>query len=401
MSLVFQDIYHETQTRYHLNLLAGENGLSKLMSWVYISEDLNTSDFLLGGELVITTGVSSTSSRHWLYDFIKNMIDHDTCGVILNISKYIFPEDITQEILDLCNENDFPLLTMPWEIHIYDITRDYYNRIFLDTQTDTTISRAFVSVIRHDGDYAKSISVLEDSGFSVTGKYCICTLDTSMLHESSKTTHRTGGFSTENRLLFLLKKTLKKSRLRFHLAEIRNTLLFICNESQIARIQDLLDTACAAIAHACPDRSYHIGIGSIVSSLARLGSSHAQSLAAISMAKYHKTTQYSYENMGFFKILLAVNDRDLLSSFVEDQIGKVLAYDNAHSSNYTETLHQYLLCDGSIQAIATALFCHRNTINYRVHALKETFGYNLDDPQIRFHLLTAYLILEYREIMKH
>lgn len=25
---------------------------------------------------------------------------------------------------------------MPWHIHIYDLTKDYYNRIFLDSQTD-------------------------------------------------------------------------------------------------------------------------------------------------------------------------------------------------------------------------------------------------------------------------
>ena len=39
---------------------------------------------------------------------------------------------------------------MPWEVHIYDITRDYYNRIFMDTQKDTSITDAFLSFIEED-----------------------------------------------------------------------------------------------------------------------------------------------------------------------------------------------------------------------------------------------------------
>ena len=36
---------------------------------------------------------------------------------------------------------------MPWKVHIYDITRDYYNKIFMDTQKDTSITDAFLSFI--------------------------------------------------------------------------------------------------------------------------------------------------------------------------------------------------------------------------------------------------------------
>lgn len=140
-------------------------------------------------------------------------------------------------------------------------------------------------------------------------------------------------------------------------------------------------------------------MGSIVSSLSRLRAGYAQSLAAISMAKYRQVPLYAYRDMGFFRLLLAVDDAQLLNSYAQEYIGKLQDYDREHGSSYSDTLYQYLIHDGSIQAIASALFCHRNTVNYRVRTLKETFGYELDDPQTRFHLLTAYFIKEYLQIM--
>lgn len=62
MSLLLQDIYSETKDNYHLELVCGAGGLNRLMNWVYVAEDIATTDFLHGGELIITTGSSVTPS---------------------------------------------------------------------------------------------------------------------------------------------------------------------------------------------------------------------------------------------------------------------------------------------------------------------------------------------------
>jgi DNA-binding PucR family transcriptional regulator len=141
--------------------------------------------------------------------------------------------------------------------------------------------------------------------------------------------------------------------------------------------------------------TFYIGIGGQTSSMPRLKAGYLQALAAMSMAKYQKMNTYRFDNMGFFRLLFSVNDANLLDSYVHEHLGALLDYDKAHNSNYTETLHQYLMNDGSIQAIADTMFCHRNTINYRVHSLKESFGFDLESAQVRFDLMTSFLIREY------
>lgn len=66
MAVFLKELYQATKDLYHLHLLAGADDLDHTINWVYISEDITTSTFLNGGELIITTGVTSSEDKDWL-----------------------------------------------------------------------------------------------------------------------------------------------------------------------------------------------------------------------------------------------------------------------------------------------------------------------------------------------
>ncbi|MDO4941714.1 MAG: PucR family transcriptional regulator [Lachnospiraceae bacterium] len=132
MSIRLVDLFEETKNKYELQLIAGKGGLERSLNWVYVAEDHTNENFLRAGELIISTGVLYDHTEQWLLEFIHMLSEHHTCGLILNIGKHLFLSDITDNIINFCNRHNFPLLVMPWHIHIYDITRDYYNKIFSD-----------------------------------------------------------------------------------------------------------------------------------------------------------------------------------------------------------------------------------------------------------------------------
>ena len=165
MSLLLKDIYSETKNRFRLELVCGARGLNRLINWVYVAEDIATTDFLYGNELIITTGMGKQSSSGWLYDFVVKLFWQGTCGLILNTGMYLSEDDITPEIRNFCEEHSYPLFTMPWEIHIYDITRSYYNRIFRDTQSADAVTEAVLDLIS-GSDPEHAIGVLLRRGFS-------------------------------------------------------------------------------------------------------------------------------------------------------------------------------------------------------------------------------------------
>lgn len=117
MPLTLNELYTQTKQQYHFSMIAGEAGIDHIMNWVYVSEDSSTHDFLKGGELIITTGINCQDEAS-LYDFIETMIKSHTCGMILNTGKYILSEDITDSIKALCDKHNYPLIEMPWDVHI-------------------------------------------------------------------------------------------------------------------------------------------------------------------------------------------------------------------------------------------------------------------------------------------
>lgn len=390
MSLSLGEIYHATRNQYRLTLAAGEGGLSRIMSWVYVSEDINTSDFLCGGELIITTGICY-KGPDWLFQYIEKLIARNTFGLIINTGKYITPDDITDEIRNLCCEHDFPLFLMPWEIHIYNITHDYYNRIFLENQTDSSITEALLHIIRKDHRLRESIDILEQFHLSEESSYTVCALQLPSFCLESDTSHK--------HLLMIIETLMKQCSLTLFLVSYRNNLLLIGHEQNMTVLRDFLTQLIRHLETMVGKENFSVGIGKTVHHLGSLEESYNSAFVALTLGQFHQKTIYSFEEMGFFQILFAVNDREILSHYVETNLGNMLAYDRDNHTEYTGTLRHYLLENGSIQAIAARMFCHRNTINYRLRILRENFGLDLDDYQTRFRFMTAFAVNEYLDLI--
>ena len=157
MAIRLSNLFEETRDLYELQLIAGSNGLHRELNWVYVAEDQSNASFLRTGELIISTGALYNHTEEWLLRFVHTLSNHHTCGLILNTGKHIFPSDITASVRDFCDNHDFPLFIMPWHIHIYDITKDYYDRIFMDMRSE------------HSLDFYKLLSEIENK--SILEKY--------------------------------------------------------------------------------------------------------------------------------------------------------------------------------------------------------------------------------------
>ena len=132
MSITLNELYITTQSIYQLGLIAGSQGLSNSVGWIYVTEDPESFSFLKENELIISTGILYDHTEKWLIALIDRLVEKKCSGLILNTGKYVTLEDITPNVISLCNKHNFPLMIMPWHIHISDITRDFSDRILSD-----------------------------------------------------------------------------------------------------------------------------------------------------------------------------------------------------------------------------------------------------------------------------
>lgn len=390
MSVLLQDLYIETKNLYGLKLIAGDSGLQNAVQWVYIAESLAGPGYLNGGELILTTGILCKEDPNWLYSFIKGMIHEKTCGLILNIGKYINPEHITSEILSLCNVSGFPLFTMPWETAISALTHDYYGRLFTDSQRREKIDHALLDLIHQRQDSTLLLSELEEYGYPVYQSYGLI-----YIHLTSQSSLPVSPLAQSNRLSLTIEHRLRSLSLQCHLCSTDSYCIVLIPQQELHRMDTAARDIRDFISIQYPLLQFTIGIGSRAATLANLPRAffHARSAAMIALAQ--SKTLLSFDDLGIYQILLSVTDRGILRDYVRRHLHTVEAYDRETQSNCTEVLHQYLLYDGSIQRIAEAIYCHRNTINKKVRILRENLGYNLSDAYARFELLLAFCIRDY------
>ena len=144
MSFTIEDMILTAENRYEMKFLAGQNGWANSISWVHLLEDTTIIQNFWGKELAVTTGLGFPQKEDWM-NLVRLLNRYHASGLIINVGQYIY--DIPEELIAYCNENDLPLLTVPWEVHLSDMIKDFSIRVFLQDNTDEQIVAALIAAI--------------------------------------------------------------------------------------------------------------------------------------------------------------------------------------------------------------------------------------------------------------
>ena len=144
MGFTIEDMRLVSEERYKMEFIAGRNGWSNSISWLLMLEDLTIIQHFTGKELAVTTGLGFQTEEEML-KLVEELSRHNASGLIFNTGYYVM--EIPTSVIAFCDENDLPLLIVPWEISLSDMIKDLSIRVFLQTQTDEQISNALIHAI--------------------------------------------------------------------------------------------------------------------------------------------------------------------------------------------------------------------------------------------------------------
>jgi hypothetical protein len=106
-----------------------------------------------------------------------------------------------------------------------------------------------------------------------------------------------------------------------------------------------------------------------------------------------------FDELGVWRLLARPDGNDL-QSLVDTWIGPLIDYDREHRSELLKTLVAYLNEFGALEATASKLFVHRNSLRYRLVRIAELTGWDLNDPEQRFHLDLACRAFQVRQALE-
>lgn len=382
MPFTLEEAYRETKDIYDIQLVAGANGMHNTISWVYQLEDTTIIDHFWGKELVVTLGVGFQQPGQ-LFNLVKQLIHQNVSGLLINTGRYI--HEISEDVLAYCNEHSFPLLTIPWEIVLADLIKDFCIRAFNVEDEDRMISKAFITAIESPGKIGTLFQNLSES-IDLEG-----TFQAAMI---------TGNFANDivsmhrRRLLFEVRDLFDRKNLACHIFWYNDAYLLISNNTESEFFEETIHTLLESYTRQIPNMHLFIGIGNVITGIESLSQTYQRAHAALKMCHFSDTQIYRFEDMGIYQLLFSIDDTSLLTNMYENTLECLRNFDSKHNASYEETLYYYIKFNGSIQQISDAMYTHRNTVMYRIKKIKELLHNDLETPQDRFPFEIAFYIKE-------
>ena len=109
-----------------VRLVAGEAGLHLPVRWVHISELIDPTPWLSGGELLLTTGLQLDTPEQQR-QFVTRLADHHLAGLGFGtgFGHQIVPEAVTE----IAEERQFPVFEVPYELPFIAITEAAFSQL--------------------------------------------------------------------------------------------------------------------------------------------------------------------------------------------------------------------------------------------------------------------------------
>lgn len=361
-------------------VLAGEAGLDGLVQWVHMVEGIEISTFLQGGELVFVTGIA-LGGQVTLLDLVKEIYKNHAVGVVVNVGPYI--PAIPQEVIRYCQDKGFPLISAPWSVHMAILMKRFSEAILVSDQIWQELGLAIRAAIFTPEREERYLSLFENKGLTPGGQFCVALVE------------QADGSQPGERLLLEMEDQLGKSDTENAFCLLNHQILILCAGMSEADTTCLVDQILARCRKLFPGLSLYAGVGRAAKNARCICKSYRLADKVLLFQKKRKITGVagSYSQQGVYRLLMGVEDSELLREYTSAVLAPLLDCDRATCSDHIAFLKAWFACGCSSQRTAEALFLHRNTVDYRLRRMEELLGCDLSDFDTRVELDLALKLL--------
>lgn len=175
---------------------------------------------------------------------------------------------------------------------------------------------------------------------------------------------------------------------------VQDHILLLCNLTSSPKSkQEILSD----LRELSRENIFKMAVSREFSPLTCLGACYLQAKRALEIAlRYSPSVWFLSADEYALTYILTQATQELPSQLLCPQgLLTLMAYDNANGRNYAHVLRVYLECNMHIAETTRKLFLQRQTFLYQLERIKVISGLNLDDPDVRLHLLFSYKLLDF------
>lgn len=338
---------------------AGNNGLEKEVKRVNFSDcpllnDISESALIEKGDLFINSLYIVGNDEEKMLEYFKLYIDCKACGTFI-IKEYI--TELPKKVVDLCNENGFPVIFIDRNIPYAEIIKTTMEMILSD-QLDTISEMRIEKLLEPNISSKIIIETAFDINKNFKNHYASLYFKTADLPSKKKQ---------------ILISNIKRIQ-NIEPVKYKNGIFLIINFDKIHSFDKDLNIIESLLNDYIDN--YHIGVSNIFSKIDHFNNCIKQSILAYDISNIIKSKTVHYKNLGVYKILYPLKNTDTLKDFYND-IMSPLIQDDSHYDKFEliKTIEAYLDNDGDYKSTALILNQHENTIRYRIMKAKKILNF--------------------------
>lgn len=372
MAVELSRLYQEICAEYEVKLLT-TGCFGKKISWVHTMEDRSFAYLLHGDELIFNSGLNY-DSEDGLKKFIDSLLAVHAGGLVVAVQKdSLFSDDI----VEYCNRMQFPLFYASWQTSYLDIMHRFSEMIISDERNETNLIAALKNAIYYPGDDKLYMNHFERNGFFSNMPYIITVVGCrdGKEGENAKRWKR-----IEKSLQYALRKSVIYEEALF--------LVVLAAGYEVCELKEELARLCKK------ESDIRVAIGSVEKRIQDIHRSYENAVTTYSLAsKAIPKELLCYEELGIYQILTDKKDEMIYQAFVEKTLGKLLDYDREQGTNYIGLLEIFFENECNLTQTASALFFHKNTLKYKMQAIKKILGYDIMSNKNRVNIMLSLYIL--------
>lgn len=378
-----------------VELLTGEAGLERMVSWTYMVQTRPYKDHMNPGNFALLV---VDYLRYTMDDVFDTMIELNALGISgLALSVVDDKEAIPESLIDKAKELKLPLFYIRWEGATFVDIAQSIGELILETEVDNKRTGDYLYNLLFgyevNDKYIEKISTQFGLTFDRPYRVGIIVVDRKYGVNLEQDEH-TYAYYTDclNREVIHMKKRpmymrfLNKFVLLFEATEGKET------ENQIENILKKLDsrTPFAGLIHST------CILGAAYTRPADFGKSYQEAKNLIPkkdmLPNPSNKKVLSASSMGIYQYMFNSGNQQEILNYCNDKLKQLEMYDNANGSFLIDTLLNYYMCGFNVGKTADMMFVHRNSLQYRLKKIEEILEISLDDSMEYLDLVNCILV---------
>ncbi|CEN74577.1 transcriptional regulatory protein [[Clostridium] sordellii] len=376
-------------------LLAGEKGLNREISWPYVRTTESISQWLYGEELIFVIYTDIRQDDNSFLSLIEECIDKKLSGIVVLIDDKDI-ESIPKNVIDKANEADFPIIVMPWNIKLIDITQEILFKLEQKQEEKKNAKRFLESIIFSQDHLQEDIHALaEFYNIKLRPFHYVCIFKIQTPSNVSYDLEQ-----INKHIIHSLEEVINIDNQTLIPMEYANNLMFLIfsnDYSEGEKSVEAVEAVFNLINSKYLEVENSLSFSRIRESNSDIKISYKEAFKALSMIDiYNRDLKIiKYKELGIIRWLVELSDIKEIQRYCYENLGPILEYDKKHGMDLMGTLKCYFQNNRHLLKTSQELFIHRNTLLYRLSTIKELLKIDLDDAMIDLELFNSILIYEF------